>query len=75
MTQGQVMQEISDEQVLYLADQRDGFMSRKAHRRGAVLAIGTGVGQRVQVDSLHDAILRGTQPACISISWRGEEAV
>ena len=45
-----------------LAVQRDGFVAGQAHGRGAVLAVGTGVGQRVQVDSLHDAILRGTQP-------------
>ena len=45
-----------------LTVQRDGFVAGQAYGRGAVLAIGTGVGQRVQVDSLHDAILRGTQP-------------
>ena len=44
-----------------LAVQRDGLVAGKAHCCGAVLAVGTGVGQGVEVNPLHDAVLGGTQ--------------
>ena len=44
-----------------LAVQRDGFVTGQTHGSGAVLAVSTGVGQGVQVDALHDAVLGSTQ--------------
>ena len=37
-------------------------MTGKAHRRGAVLTVGTGIGKGVQINALHNAVLGGTQP-------------
>ena len=42
--------------------QWDRFVAGKAYRRGTVLAIGTGIGKGVQINALHNAVLRGTQP-------------
>ena len=42
--------------------QRDGFVARKAHGRRAMLTISTGIGKGVQINALHNAVLRGTQP-------------
>ena len=49
-------------ECLRLAVQRDGFVTGKAHRRGAVLTVGTGIGKGVQINALHNAVLGGTQP-------------
>ena len=44
-----------------LAVQRDGLMTGQAHGSGAVLAVSSGVGQGVQVDTLHNAVLGSAQ--------------
>ena len=48
---------IGKAESLSAAIERDGFMSRKAHRRGAVLAISAGVGEGVEVEAPDAAIL------------------
>ena len=53
---------IADEtEGLGLAVQRDGFMARQAHRRGAVLAVSACVREGVQVDAAHEALFGGTE--------------
>ena len=47
---------------LCLAVQWDRFVAGKAYRCGAVLAVGTGIGKGVQINALHNAVLRSTQP-------------
>ena len=41
---------------LCLAVQGDGFVSGQTHRGGTVFAVGTGIGQGVQVNALYDAV-------------------
>ena len=48
---------IGKAESLSVAIERDGFMSRKTHRRGAVLAISAGVGEGVEVEAPDAAIL------------------
>ena len=67
---------IGKAESLSVAIERDGFMSRKTHRRGAVLAISAGVGEGVEVEAPDAAILVGAEAKMdLSISWRGVEAI
>ena len=52
---------IGKAESLSVAIERDGFMSRKSHRRGAVLAISAGVGEGVEVEAPDAAILVGAE--------------
>ena len=45
-----------------LAVQWDGLVTGKAHGRRAMLTVSTGIGKGVQINALHNAVLRGTQP-------------
>ena len=47
---------------LRFAVQRDGLVSGQSHCRGAMLTVGTGIGQCVQIYAFHDAILCGAHP-------------
>ena len=46
---------------LYMVVNRQALVARKADRRGGVLAVRSGVGQRVQVDGRDGAVVHGAQ--------------